>query len=114
MAEVPPGPLCHPAAGHAAGHPGASPGGQALRGSCDHVLPSKAGESPGRGGLAAPCGPALAHWAQVLGLSPRTLPKPTWTPHLMCCLRWPEVLDSALPEPRKQPGEVAEVTARRL
>ena len=74
-AEVPP---CRPAAGHTADHPGAPTGGQALCGSRDYVLPSKAGESPGRGRPAAPCELALTPAAQALGLSPRTdVPKPT-------------------------------------
>ena len=84
MAEVPPS---RPAAGHAADHPGAPTGGQALCGSCDYVLPSKAGESPGRGSPAAPCEPVLTPAAQALGLSPRTdVPKPTKTHHLICSL----------------------------
>ncbi|XP_057354741.1 extended synaptotagmin-3 isoform X14 [Manis pentadactyla] len=39
---------CRYATGHTSDHPGAPPGGQALRGSRDHVLPSKAGESQGQ------------------------------------------------------------------
>ena len=74
-AEVPP---CHLAAGHTANHPGAPTGGQALCGSRDYVLPSKAGESPGRGRPAAPCDLVLTPVAQALGLTPRTdVPKPT-------------------------------------
>ncbi|XP_073088489.1 extended synaptotagmin-3-like isoform X4 [Manis javanica] len=39
---------CRYATGHTSDHPGAPPGGQALCGSRDHVLPSKASESQGQ------------------------------------------------------------------
>lgn len=41
---VPHSSLCLPVAGHPACHPGAPAGGQALCGSCDYILPPKAGE----------------------------------------------------------------------
>lgn len=69
-AEVPHGDLCAiPATGHTSDHPGAPPGGQALCGSRDHVLPSKASESQGQeAGRPLPVVsthlPGPRHWAR--------------------------------------------------